>query len=33
MYTLALGKMRPGTIVDLQVGKMDDGTLTVRSVG
>ena len=33
MYPLALGKMKAGTIVDLQIGKMDDGTLTVRNVG
>jgi len=25
--------MKAGTIVDLQIGKMDDGTLTVRNVG
>lgn len=33
MYPLALGKMKAGTIVDLQIGKLDDGTLTVRNIG
>lgn len=33
LYAMALGKMKAGTIVDLQIGKMDDGTLTVRNVG
>ena len=32
-YPIALGKMKAGTIVDVQIGKMDDGTLTVRNVG
>lgn len=32
MYALALGKMKAGTIVDIQIGKLDDGTLTVRNV-
>jgi DNA polymerase-3 subunit alpha len=31
-YTKALGKMRPGTIVDVELGKMDDGTVTVRNI-
>ena len=33
LYPQALGKMKAGTIVDLQIGKMEDGTLTVRNVG
>jgi DNA polymerase-3 subunit alpha len=33
LYAQALGKMKAGTIVDLQIGKMEDGTLTVRNVG
>jgi hypothetical protein len=33
IYPIALGKMKAGTIVDLQIGKMEDGTLTVRSIG
>jgi hypothetical protein len=33
LYAQALGKMKSGTIVDLQIGKMEDGTLTVRNVG
>lgn len=33
IYPQALGKMKAGTIVDLQIGKMDDGTLTVRNIG
>jgi DNA polymerase-3 subunit alpha len=33
LYPVALGKMKAGTIVDLNIGKMEDGTLTVRSVG
>lgn len=33
MYPLALGKMKAGTIVDIQIGRLDDGTLTVRNVG
>jgi DNA polymerase III subunit alpha len=33
MYPLALGKMKAGTIVDVQLGKLDDGTLTVRNIG
>lgn len=33
IYPQALGKMKAGTIVDLNIGKLDDGTLTVRSVG
>lgn len=33
IYPVVLGKMKAGTIVDLQIGKMEDGTLTVRNVG
>jgi DNA polymerase-3 subunit alpha len=33
IYPQALGKMKAGTIVDLQIGKMEDGTLTVRNIG
>ena len=32
MYTTALGKMRPGTVCDPAIGKMDDGTLFVKEV-
>ena len=31
-YTKALGKMRPGNICDVQLGKLDDGTLTGRNI-
>lgn len=33
IYPIALGKMKAGTIVDVHIGKMEDGTLTVRNVG
>ena len=33
IYAQVLGKMKAGKIVDVQIGKLDDGTLTVRSVG
>jgi DNA polymerase-3 subunit alpha len=32
MYTKALGKMKAGGISDVQLGKLDDGTITVRNV-
>ena len=32
MYTTALGKMKPGTVCDPAIGKMDDGTLFVKEV-
>ena len=32
-YPVALGKMKPGTIVDVQIGKLEDDTLTVRNIG
>ena len=32
MYTTALGKMKPGTVSDPAIGKMDDGTLFVKEV-
>jgi DNA polymerase-3 subunit alpha len=31
-YSKALGKMRPGTIADIELGKTDDGSLTVRNL-
>lgn len=33
MYPLALAKIKPGTICDINIGKMQDGTITVRNVG
>ena len=32
VYTTALGKMRPGTVCDPAISKMDDGTLFVKEV-
>ena len=32
MYTKALGKMKPGTICDPAISKMDDGTLFLKEV-
>ena len=32
LYTTALGKMRPGSICDPAIGRMDDGTLFVKEV-
>ena len=32
LYTKVLGKMKPGTICDPAIGKMDDGTLYVKEV-
>ena len=32
IYTKALGKMRPGTIADVTLGKLDDGTQTVKDI-
>ena len=32
LYTQALGKMKPGTVCDPAIGKMDDGTLFVKEV-
>jgi DNA polymerase-3 subunit alpha len=32
MYTTALGKMKPGTVCDPAIGRMDDGTLFVKEV-
>ena len=32
LYTKALGKMKPGTICDPAIAKMDDGTLFVKEV-
>ena len=32
IYTTALGKMRPGTVCDPAISKMDDGTLFVKEV-
>lgn len=32
IYPKVLGKMRPGMICDVQLGKLDDGTITVRNV-
>jgi hypothetical protein len=31
-YTTALGKMKPGTVCDPAIAKMDDGTLYVKEV-
>ena len=33
LYPLALGKVKPGFICDIQLGKMDDGTITIRNAG
>lgn len=32
LYSKALGKMKAGTIATVELGKMDDGTLTVRNM-
>jgi DNA polymerase-3 subunit alpha len=32
IYSKALGKMKAGTIADVQLGKLDDGTETVRNI-
>ena len=32
LYPKALGKMKPGTICDPAIGKMEDGTLYVKEV-
>ena len=32
MYATALGKMKPGTVCDPAIGRMDDGTLFVKEV-
>ena len=32
MYTTALGKMKPGTVCDPAIARMDDGTLYVKEV-